>query len=470
MNRSTSSVWRLRPGPLLALFLLSAAAAFAFDPARFPAYKELSPPAVRAGEVGAVTLDHDLYRRSDDALSGLRLVQREAREIPYGIRRTAATRSVAREMPFPADEVAAVRELPDNRLEIVVRRADDRPVPAGLRLHTALRNFEKRVTVSGGPDRAQWTVLVADAPLYDYARYMDVRHDKVLFPPRAFPWYKIEIAGAVTDRDSPLVEIVRQTGGAAGDLETVKTSFRKEPFHVERVEFVEISTRPEAGATETRTVLVADLDTTQDADGRRSLIVLTTARQPLIALTVRTDEANFSRAVTLEARDDAASKEWRTLVAGRISRVRAGPVSQDRLTLDLPHECRYRQYRLIVHHQDNPPLAVTGLEARENVYEALFFPKAGGPTRLYYGAIGGDAPQYDVDAVLQDVPPGAAEIWTAGGEQPNPAFQGTRRRWGGRAFFYGSMAMMIAVLVVLLRRTARGVAAVDRAWDEADRP
>ncbi len=448
---------------MTSLCVLAAASAMAVQPAQFPLMKDVRPPAGPAGEVAAVIVDADIFDTLDDRMANLRLFDNANREQPFLIRPLISVRTTTFHRDFAAPApVASFRELPGNRIEVTVNRDPDRhrPVPSALRLESGLRNFEKQVTVSASRDGRTWTVLATHEAIYDYSRFVDIRKDTIWFPPADFTQFRLDISNITEKKDSPLVEIIRQTRGSQVESESEATSFRKEPFRIERIVFVESGTETtRSGTPETNEFAIAGWTVTNDVENRQTAIEFQTRRQPLIALRIGTDDLNFSRVVRIEATDSTDRKTWQRIGGERISRVHAGAIRQDRLTIPIGGEFRRRFYRVIISNEDNPPLTINKVTAVENRYETLFFPKAGQPYRILYGGEDGVPPRYDIGDVLAACPAESAVRWTLGAETKNPLFKPARGgpALSGKAILTVAVAAMVLVLVILIARLARKI-------------
>lgn len=449
--------------PLFALCLLGASAwAAPVELARFPLLRDAQPPASAGADVAAFTFDADLFAGLDDRMTNLRLFDDTGREQPFLIRPLVALKTVSTERDFSVPSPAtSFRQLPDNRIEFTVARDPRQPPASGLRLESGIRNFEKVVTVSGSSDGQHWTVLAAGAPIYDYSRFVDVRQDTVHFPASSATQFRLELSNVTENKDSPLVEIIRQTRGARESNEVEATSFRKEPFRIERIVFIErVTETARRGEPETGEFTVSGWTVTSDPKQQQTLVEFSTRRQPLIALALRTDDLNFNRRATVEA-CDTDPLQWRSVAGGSIGRIHAGLIRQDGLAIRFPSECRARRYRVSIANEDNPPLSITGLDATENRYEALFFPKAGQRYRVAYGGDDIPAPRYDIGAVLAACPAETAGRWTLGPEATNAVFNPRLRgpATGGKVVLTAAIAAMVLVLAVLIASLARKVGA-----------
>ena len=443
----------------LLLLLLGATAQAATAPGIFPVEKILSTQSNRYSEVGQWIMDNDLFDALDDAYGNLRLFDKDGRETPFLVRNKADTRSIVNYTPVSvSSSVESLRQLEDNRVELVVVRKASEPMVAGIQFESNIRNFEKLITVSGSNDRATWIPLVAAAPIYDYSRFIDLRRDKISFAPSAYTAYRIEISNMTEKQESPLVSLIRQTRGTDTPTESEATAFRREPFRIDQIRFLERRENIVSDATETTGAEVADLKIGHDASARTSLITFTTRRQPVTAITLLTEDSNFSRVATVEGETGTAPHTWRTLSSGTLSRIRIGGTRQEQLTLTLSAS-RYKRYRVIIRDMDNPPLEITGIVIRHNQVEGLFFPKTPLPHRICYGGQDIPAPVYDVASVLGRVVPDALQPWQVGREQANPDYssQCAFRLCSGKTGMTIAMVAMAGVLLIFIARLARKI-------------
>lgn len=423
---------------------------YGITPAAFQQFKSLQPPTGPSTGISAFILDTELLDALDLPMANLRLFDGKQQETPFLIRLKVPLRTVESLHPFAPARIESFRTLENNRIEMVVERAPQHPQPVALQFESGVRNFEKQVTVSGSNDRQAWTILATSEPIYDYSRFVDVRRDRIPLTAGDYLWYRIEVSNVTENKDSPLVEIIRQTRGSQITKETEATSFRREPFRMDRITFLERRTAIMAGAPETDEHILTQWATAEDKPNQQTILTFSTPREPLVAMVLETTEENFSRNVILEGR--VTDKEaWQTLASGRLTRIRAGRVHQESLSMTLPREYRGRHFKLTVHNQDNPPLTFSGVRTRYNRYEALFFPKAGGQYQVYFGGTDCPAPHYDIASVLSEIPAGSGALWTAGAAQPNPEHRKQRApSLSGKTLLTTALILMIAILVPVI--------------------
>jgi len=433
---------------------------WAGDVRPFPFFEELQSPVVCSNEVGGFVLNDAVYATTDNPDTGLRLFDQDNNETPLWIRKKTATRIEVQDRPFPA-EIVSLKEGADNRIEILVKRDTNSPLPGVMRFHTPLRNFEKQVTVKGSPDGNQWETLASNTPIYDYSRYLDVRNDRVPVILRGYRFYKINIANITETKDSPLTAIMKHTREGREFAKTETTVARKEVMRLDRISFVVLKKALVTGAADLRESSVTNWCVAEDAKRKQTILTFTTSRQPLAAIELDIADANFSRSITAFGADSDSTMAWVERAVATISRIHAGKVQEQHLIISLPTECRARHYRLVIANQDNPALTITGIRLRENLYEGLFFPKEGRLYRVFMGGRDMRAPSYDVATVLQAVPAGANDVWTLGAKTANPAFKtGFSTAWlRGNKLFVIAVLAMVAVLAWVI---VRSVGKIDR--------
>ncbi len=429
----------------------------AITPGTFKSFKTLQPPSGSSSGIGSFTLDSEVFDMLDAPKANLRLFDASGLETPFLVRLKIPLRTIESFRPFAPAKIDTFKALENNRIEMVVTRNPDQPQPASLQFESKVQNFEKLVTVYGSRDHQIWTVLATHEPIYDYSRFIDVRRDRVPLTAGDYLWYRIEVSNITENKDSPLVEIIRQTRGGQIAKETEATSFRREPFRMERIIFVERITSLVADDPETHERELARWTASQDQPKQQTILTFPSPCEPLVALVLKTDEVNFSRAITLEGRA-TEQDDWQTVANGRITCIRAGLIKQDNLTIHLPREYRGRFFRLSIQNQDNPPLLFTNLRARYNTYEALFFPKPEANYRVCFGGIGIPTPRYDIASVLAEIPAGAGTAWSLGASQLNPDFKKqTSTPISGKALLTIALILMIGILIPIIIKLSRKI-------------
>ena len=189
-----------------------------------------------------------------------------------------------------------------------------------------------------------------------------------------------------------------------------------------------------------------------DADPGRSCYRLVPSAAPLAAagLVLDPEAPFFDRPFTLEAERGG---ERERLAAGRIARRSGDPRP---LEVALPPG-RVDAWLLTVDDGDDAPLVLRSASGRVPL-PALFFAAPAGTYELLVGDPEAEPPRYELERVRGVVLAVAAGAAAAGPLESNPRFSRTARlaSRGPAVALWGAVALVVAVLVVLTLRLARG--------------
>jgi hypothetical protein len=420
-------------------------------------------PAPTSAPLAEVTLDAPLYAECQPDLRDLRLVENGAREVPYCVERVMRTQARIAEVAQPAD-VLWMRELPSNTLEIVFALQGQNPSVSGLRLATPLRDFERAVSVFMGETTQAWQLVMADALLFDYSRYMDVAQHALRLPATVTGRFlKVVISDVTDETRSALARVTRewQAGNATATRETVDLTRRA--FRIDRVDFWREVTREAVSDAVLCDYPVRLLAVTQDVAHGMTIVDINAGRAPLTMLTLHTPDRNFRRRARLYANRAPQPEQtpvWSLLAETTLASLELGPLSRSALAFSFP-ETRVSRYRIEIHNDSNPLLNISGVAASGTVYRLLFLPRTGAQYALRYGAPNVVAPRYDLGALLADLatrPAAAAWQMAAPVEQTvastlTPWWTAQRQR----VLLIGALVAVVAVLAWALWYAARRV-------------
>lgn len=462
--------WKLHASPFLfslALLLFLPAITQATTPANFPHQRTLLPPAAPSPDQGAsgargsllatVEIDAPILANTHDTYRDLRLFDQADTAIPSVVRPRRRESTVIREYNI-AFAQSSFRLLPDNRIELVVHITNALDTPVAIVIDTPLDNFEKQVAVSGSPDGNAWEPLVARQAIFDYARFMSVRHLRIDLPDSPHAYFRIEIDNIAETQESPFSQIERDRRGGAVHSEVDRRSFTREDFRIDRVRL--IGRRADVVKQELllRDYPITDVHITHDTKMHVTTVICAIHRAPITQITLASATPNFSRHITVEGRSPPGS--WTRIMDGTLQRIRTTTVQQEQLTLSLPRATRVQELRLVIHNLDSPPLVLDQFSARGETHELVFFTDAAHRLRLLYGEDTVDAPRYDVASALLDADTALAATYTLAPPEPNPAYRGPRTGgwWNSRTFLVAAVLLMVAVLGWALSRATKQLA------------
>ncbi len=431
----------LAPGLLVAGLALADLA-----PARYPWRKSLTPPAERVRGVATFLLDEEVFAVADAACANLRLVADGGGEVPYLVRRQTRAVRVIEETRVPV-ATEALRELADNRLELVVRipAAHTNRTFCAVRLESRQTDFEKEVVIEGSADRQQWEPLGAGGAIFDYTRFINLRNEEVPFGPSRHPYYRLRIGNITESQRSPFSSLTRERREGVVAREEEHLAFQRRDFRMDAVVFVERAAVECPAQVATQACSTLDFACERDARRKETVVTFKTHRVPLTHVTLDTVTDNFNREVVLETPGAAAGSEWQWICSGTLRRIHLGGVTADTVTLALPGACRAERYRLRIRDMDSPPLEIRGVRLAGEVWAAVFLAEPEPVYHILYGGEGADAPRYDLGAVLAQMPSAAPAVFTPGAQAAHAAYRGG----SGRAPVSARTVLVVAIVAAV---------------------
>ncbi|MFA4943232.1 MAG: DUF3999 family protein [Lentisphaeria bacterium] len=455
-----------------ALFLLAPVATAALDPRLYPWQKEIRlelPPA--PGQPVAVALDAEAYAATRE-LSDLRILDGRGGEIPYALEAAQESVTETLRLPCPVRVLAVADDPAGAGLTLTLELADPesrRPPPAGITIHTALRDYSRLVDVAGSFDGKEWRTLVEAEPVFESSRYQGFsKQDIPLPPPAGCRLFRLRIRNPDDVRESAFREVTRELRGGAAVAETVRTVTVDRAFTLDRVEFWSVQERAVAKRPVRRSWPPVAVTVTPAAKEQETILEVRTNREPLTAFHLRAATPQFIREVIVE-RPAAEGKGWVAVATGTLSRYTLKNKTTDSLAVHFPEQ-RHERWRLRIRNRDNPPLEGLGVTG-EGPLQQLLFPASGGEDgsyRLLYGATKElPPPVYDFAAVLAQLrsrPEFVPCPALAGPAMANPAFDAAaepavpwHQRRAGKILIAAAVAAMVAALGLGVFRAMRGV-------------
>jgi hypothetical protein len=298
----------------------------------------------------------------------LRIKDEIGREIPYVIVPPASAGASYRSgkvLPLPATKVASGFELD---LERPVRTSH--LVMEGLRAP-----FLKRFRLEGSGDRAHWTELVADGSLFDLPEE-GLKLVQIEFPEGDYKYLRV----IWDDRSSARLSLPRLASvrihGSSASVPLAK---------------LEVNSR------------------TSEPGTSRYLLRLPGSRLPIMALrlTVGGKGPVLREAKVLEARLQSGGLAPRELGRCQLRRAeRAGVLASDlRIPIEAPEGS---ELELRVEDGNNPSLELKGVEAELPPQPWIYFESDGSKVRACFGNPQLGAPQYDLEALQDQLQPSQA--------------------------------------------------------------
>ena len=431
---------------LLNLALPSRAA----EPEMFRFSKDIQSSANDEEAILAVAFDSDVYAATRDRFPDLRIFNAENQETPFVVEK--ATEPRMRTVRTTCGSTVTALDEHENDLDILLRLDDRAPAADGLSIMTPLTNFERRVLVYGSDDAVTWTPLVDAGLVFDYSRYMDISNREVRLPKNNYRHLKVRIEGIADSKESPFLDLTRKYRGGHEAERVENIVLQRRPFRMDSIELWR--ERQEKLSENQRKIdyKVAKFHVEENPDNKTTIVYVTMRREPLTEFALETASRNFNRSAVVQTPVMRAGRtEWIDVGRGQVSRVDFAGYRKETLDLFFP-ERRETTYRIVIHNEDSPPLAITGAEARGNVYRALFLAAPVDRYRLCYGSDEIEAPKYDAAMVLAPLRQSHATAEGQLGAEIASAVEGESHVFSLRDLFRSRVFLgtVVAVLVVLL--------------------
>lgn len=451
----------MRPFSAIAASLLLAGFSLAqwAGPLRY--WKAVDRAPGKEEEILAFPLDRDIYAGTRDGMADLRIVDQTGTAVPYLLETELRDREEKIRQEYGTEIVKLRAE--GNALEIHLRLTEKSPTADGFIVSTPLRNYERKVSVSGSTDGAVWTAVSTSGQIFDYSQHMDISSRNISLPKNSFREFKITISDITDELESPFKSLSKTFREAKEEKRVEQTIIERRPFRIDQ-----IKTWHESPVQEAKTVShpLSQFETVEDLTKKRTIITVRANREPINRLTLETTNRNFSRLVTIEApatklSAKAAKKgrgesspdqtpDWQSVANGTIENFNFRDQVRQSQGISFP-ERREEAFRIIIHNEDNPLLTVSGVKAEGNLQRAVFLSQPGKTYRVFYGSATLEQPNYEAGKVLANLrktnTPVNVEL---GDQQVNADFrEGPERRTGilnNWVFLGGAIIAMVTVL------------------------
>jgi hypothetical protein len=466
-------------GLIACLMLISAAAAQNPTAVRFRFWKPIDRGVSKDEEIVAFTLDSDVYAATRSGLPDLRIVDQAQAEAPYLIEPIVEYRQERLRQTFGTD-IVALRPN-GNAIEVHLRLPAKSPDAEGFSFATPLRNYERKVLVSGSADGTAWTPLVTDGIIFDYSQYMDVSSREITLPRNNFSEFKVTIEDVADEKESPFKELTRSFKDAKEDHRVERTVIERRPFRIDRIGAWSTTARERIRQAMMVSYPAAGFDAKDDAAKKQTMITVRTRREPVTCFTLETPSRNFSRRVVVETLaavnpdlhkqgphvHNAPDSSWQPISEATIENFSFRDQKREQLTITIP-EHREEQFRIVIQNEDNPPLNVTGVRAEGCAQRVVFLAQPAKTYRAFYGSETAGTPKYEAATVLGTLRQGNTPVVAKLGIQSeNTDFGGepsnvVRNLFNNWVFLGIALALMVIVLGWSLFRAGRRLESLPR--------
>lgn len=441
--------------PFAAALLLLPGSLRAAEPADFAFTRPILASPLSAPRLVEVRLDAPLFAATQPGYPDLRLFNAATQELPRLVEPLFTTQERIARHPVAATP-ATLQEIPGNRIETRLVLGQDERSPDGLDIRTPLKDFIRTVRISGSDDGQGWRPL-AEAEIYDYSRYMDIRRTEIPLPSNSCRHFSIEISNAAEERAQPLVRLVQ----ANGQDQTRAFDLLQTPFRIDGVSFWRDATVIDKDKPVLQEWPHAGMKISRDRKAKTTEIILQTGGAPLSRLDLETPARNFQRSASIQIPGlRNGQKIWLPVADGKFTRLDLPGLATNLLSIDFPEQ-RAPELRLVLQNHDNPPLEISAIRTHGPVYRLLWLAD---PATAYHLAYGNDqlpAPAYDLFAIRAALANGLApDLWPLA--DPVPASSRRPPAFGAlfaRPAVFGSLlALASLALLVLLAKALKKAA------------
>jgi Protein of unknown function (DUF3999) len=338
-----------------------------------------------------VSIDGEVYRRSQRSLADLRLVDGQEKEVPYSIHSQRETTTEESYEPKIFNRALLPGAYSTLTLDLAQEAESNTLV-----LKTSSRNFKRLVEIAGSNDRKQWFVLKSDGYIFDFSGDQKVHLTTIKYPDSKYRYLQVKVWNG-----------------------------KEEPLAIEGASLSRVKTTPARRAV--RGVRLHSRE--EEAKLKATICVLDLRYENLPAdfLTIDTPEENFSRMVEIQASNDL--KGWESFQQGDLYRFRTDKYSVEKKALRFP-EMRCRYLKLVVYNHDDPPLKLAAFEV-QGVEEDLVCRAQPDRYLLYYGNRQAHAPRYDFERLKNYLSLDTIPRVRLGVESENGSYRpsGPKRPW-----------------------------------------
>jgi ribosomal protein S16 len=348
----------------------------------------------------AVVLDEPIYAASQDNFADLRLLDQDQVETPYLLKKIASSKTVTQRLSS-AVETQNLQKSGENGIVVTLSLDKNAAFANGLTINTQQRNFDYSLQIMGSTDGNDWHILVENATIYDYSRYMAVSNRDISLPDNQDRFLKIIVAEATQTRNSQMLELTRTLQAGTEQQRQEKQQLQYEALHIDGIEVWHNHSNTQAEIAQSFAYPLSTFTISQDSAQHTSLIEIDSKRQPLTGFTLEINTPNFSRSAEVQKAQQGMQAPLQVIGTAQLHALHFQEINQVQTELTFPEQ-RQPHYRIVIHNQDNPVLDIAKISGIGNGYQLLFLPQAGKHYQLYYGAEKMPQPVYDT-ASIQEV-------------------------------------------------------------------
>lgn len=369
---------------LVVLFMLQNGITEAAKPNQFRFKAEISDTISTSAPV-RLQLTAEMLMKMRKGYPDLRIFDQQHKEIPYVVYNQYSPAQSKKVLTWKIESY----DMNKGIQTLFLSRTADGEVFHNLTLSTAMRDFNKIVSLHGKTKEGMWMPLLTDE-LYDFSSHVDVTKKGIECGPYEYTELKLEI--------SPKESIVDSTDSMHfkyKDLEfSLIDSSQDMPLKIDRITSYKGKREPEIKTYDSFTFKTPDV--TQDA-AKNTVIEIGPNNLPVDYIYIGTEDRFFHRSVEIYTSTTGKKDSYRYLCKTDIYRI---PGIQRDVTQVTIGASGGPWLRIVIKNHDNPPLEITYVRfawLRRNVF---FIPDSDQKYTLFIGSNSIEAPVYDMAKIL----------------------------------------------------------------------
>ncbi|MAS95741.1 MAG: hypothetical protein CMO55_21270 [Verrucomicrobiales bacterium] len=388
----------MKPFLILSSLLLCSLAWADIDTQPFQYQCEVDSKGASTGLIG-IPLDEAILRKANPGWSDLRLLSGSNHaEVPYFVEKKERRTSDSPSKRI-ATKILSANELAEGVLETEITLTDKKRTASRIEFETPLRDFEKRVIISGSDDGETWETIIANGLILDRSHFLDFRRTSLDLPPNDYRHFQIRIDAATDEQVASIRKITRTSGGDVDDSISETMEVKTRPFRVDRINFYTEGEKAETIQPRAEYEL-AILQSDFDEEKKESVIEFDSENLPLNGISLTIKDQNFRRYFHLFVEDKGRENGWRQVTEGSIHSYSIESIEDQNLEINFGERSASR-WRLTIEQGDNPAISVESVRGLGEHYRLLTLASDEEKQALYFGADSEavSAPDYDTAAI-----------------------------------------------------------------------
>lgn len=456
---------RARSAVLLGLAWCSAAAAHAGWERTLVAAGDSA-----SASVGRFTFDGPVFAHTRPDYADVRVVTDRDRTLGLRIGEAGRSEAYCREREVPMKRLS-LKVMGDTSFEAVFQAEDPALIPTRVRVATGARDFEMALSIrtasSAGAPEEEWIARLTRFPLFDYARFLDLRQETASWVSGGHRALRLRVDGLTQSQRS----LISTLSGSIGNPGSETFQVERRLLRLESIAFsAEDCTLMRTGSVIDTLPIPSSgpLRPHRDPKEKRTWFVFAPGRIPLRALLLDVGPGSFMRRAIVAGRPDslpdaahpqAEPWTWPRLAETGIHRIDWGGAADSSLRIPFSGPVRPAFLALGVVDNDDPPISLVGLRGEAPRMEARFPIRPGETYRVRYGRAGDSTPvRSDFADMLGRFPETPSAAFVLGPPRPLEPEGGPPARSGtvsGNVLLMAGLGLAIATLFVLLVVVAR---------------